>query len=333
MGRWVLRVMSWVVISLAVVAGVGLGAGYLYESAASAREAQIHQPPGRLVRVGGRNVHLLCKGEGDGPVVVIEPGAAEPSMLWWSVQDEITAFARVCTYDRAGYQWSQAVSMPRSIEDRADELRTVLTGGGVPGPYVFVAHSYGGAIVRLFARDYPADTAGLVLVDTPDEVIMFGPAYADVVARGRWVLTVAAFAMRCGIVRAWTALSDDGGREDDAKISPAARAMWPMAFRPEALDAARDDMASIANAPAALRVGAGFGRLGDLPLVVIAHGLPFPEPFDTLEPGFRDSQRRLAALSSKGELVIAARSNHNIHMDQPDLVVAAVRRVSEAARH
>ncbi len=325
MGKFLVGTLR-VVLGIATFIGVGLAGGYVFESYASAREATLHPAPGRLIDVGGRRIHVLCKGEGAGPTVVIEPGAAEPSMLWWAVQDEVAKFARVCTYDRAGYQWSDPASGGRSIEDRARELHSVLTRAKVPGPYVLVGHSYGGAIVRPFARHYRADTAGLVLVDAPDEVMMFGPHYAAVVSRGRWVLAAAAFAMRCGIVRVWTSLSG-AGPDEGAKVSPAARSQWPMAFTPAALDAARDDMLSIERAPAAQRVAGGFGTLDDLPLVVVAHGVPFPEPFAVLEPGFRGSQHRLAALSSRGVLVIAEHSNHNINMDQPEVVIDAVRRI------
>lgn len=327
----VLRVLARIMLTVVATIALGLAVGYAYESYAAAREAEQHPAPGTLVELSGRRVHILCKGEGPGPTVVIEPGSAEPSMLWWGVQDEIAKFARVCTYDRAGYQWSDTATAPRSITDRAHELRAVVQRANIPGPYVFVAHSYGGAIVRTFAREYPADTAGLVLVDTPDEKILFGRVYASIVARGRWVLAVAAFAMRCGVVRAWSAVS--GENDDGMQLSPEARKNWAMAFTPAALDAARDEMASIANATPAERAESAPGSFGALPILVVAHGQPFPPPFDILEPGFRESQQRLAALSSEGELVIADRSNHNINMDQPGVIVAAVRRVVEKVRN
>ena len=321
----VLKIAAFLAAALSTV----LAAGYVYESVAHSREVARHPPPGTLVDVDGRKIHILCKGGGRGPTVVIEPGAAEPSMLWWSIQDAVAGFARVCTYDRAGYQWSDPAPEARSISDRAKELRRVLAMAGVPGPYILVAHSYGGAIVRAWAREDGGDIAGFVFVDAPDELALFGSRYAGVVARGRWVLPLAAFAMRCGVFRALAAFGGEGGEEPP--LSAEARRNWPMAFTPAGLDAARDDLASIAEAPVGERAPLAPGALGDVPLVVIAHGIPFPSMFAELEPGFRESQERLAALSRRGELVIAERSNHNINMDQPEIVVDAIRRVFSAS--
>lgn len=306
-----------------------LSAGYAYESAMRSRERAQHPPPGELVEIDGRKVHLLCKGAGAGPTVVIEPGAAEPAMLWWAVQDAVAAFARVCTYDRAGYQWSDPAGEPRSITVRARELRRVLAEAHVPGPYVLVSHSYGGAVVRAWARESMSDIAGFVFVDTPDEHNLFSAPYGRVVERGRWMLPVVVFAMRCGVFRVASALAGEGG--DEPPLSAEARRHWPMAFTPLGFDAAHDDLTSIANATAAERTPFAPGAFGDVPLVVVAHGVPFPPAFAELEPGFRESQERLAALSRRSELIVAARANHNINLDQPEVVVAAIRRVVDQA--
>ena len=318
-------------LGVVLLAAAALAAGYFYETYALARDAKRFPPPGRLVDMGGRKIHLLCKGDAVGPTVVIVPGAGEPSMLWWFVQDQVAAFARVCTYDRPGYQWSDPIDAPRSIEDRARELNEMLKRGDVPGPYVLVAHSYGGVLVRLFTRDHMDEVAGLVLVDCPDEELLFGTRYAAVIAKSKWVLAFARFAMRVGVMRALSAFGG-GDAEVEAHLAPAAKAMWPMAFRPAALDAAVDELASIERAPAALRQRGALGTLGRLPLAVIAHGQPFPGMFAPLEEGFRASQERQAALSSNSVLIVAERANHNINMDAPEIVVEAIRRVVLAAR-
>jgi pimeloyl-ACP methyl ester carboxylesterase len=316
---------------LAVLLAAGLVVGYFYESAARSRERAAHKPPGKMVEIESRKVHILCKGVGGGPTVVIEPGAAEPAMLWWGVQDAVAAFARVCTYDRPGYQWSDPAIGPRSIADRARELRRVLAAADVPGPYVLVSHSYGGAIVRAWLREGGTDVAGLIFVDTPDEGNLFSAPYRRVIDRGRWILPTMAFAMRCGVFRALSAFAGEG--DSDPPLSPEARRHWTMAFTPQSFDAAADDLASIANATPGERAPIAPGALGDLPIVVVAHGIPFPVAFASLEQGFRESQFRLAALSSRGEFVVADRANHNINVDQPEIVVDAIRRViAEASR-
>ena len=97
--------------------------------------------------MGDHRLHILCKGSA-APAVVIEQGAGELSKFWWPMQDEIARFAQVCTYDRAGYGWSERGRGAMSIEDRTRELHTLLSEAGFQGPLILVAHSYGGFIVR-----------------------------------------------------------------------------------------------------------------------------------------------------------------------------------------
>src|SRR5580692_791159 len=158
--------------------------GFAYERVGARRDLRLHPAPGRLVSVGGHKLHLLCKGSAS-PTVVIEQGAGELSSFWWPVQDRIADFARVCTYDRAGYGWSDPARAPRTVEDRARELHALLSNAGVQAPYIFVAHSYGGLIVRDYLRHYPGEVAGLVLVDTPDESSIFRGDVLDFYAKAR----------------------------------------------------------------------------------------------------------------------------------------------------
>jgi len=102
--------------------------------------------------------------------------------------------------------------------------------------------------------------------------------------------------------------------------------------RPREYEAARDDFASIERVPMAMREPPVPGQLGDLPVLVIAHGQPFPRPFAVLENGWSEGQERLAGLSSNSLLVVAEKSNHMIQHDEPELVVDAIRRVHAAAR-
>jgi len=93
------------------------------------------------------------------------------SLDWLRVQPEIAKFTRVCSYDRAGYGWSDSSPMPRTSLQIAEELKGLLTSAEERGPYLLVGHSFGGYNVRMFAKLYPSDVAGMVLVDAehPDE--------------------------------------------------------------------------------------------------------------------------------------------------------------------
>jgi pimeloyl-ACP methyl ester carboxylesterase len=296
-------------------------AGYVYEKAAEWREKKLQPAFGRMVAVGDHKLHIiyiLCKGSG-APTVVIEQGAGEPSGLWWPVQDKIAEFASVCTYDRAGYGWSEPVAGGRTIAERAEELHTLLTNAGIPGPYVLVAHSYGGFIVRCFARSHPDQTAGLVLVDTPEETAFFRREVLNFYSRLRFMNGTVEVAARFGLLRLL------------GKLFPVDHAGFSF-VRPAEYSAAGDDLASLQLVEAPTANFGGVGSLGDLPLAVITHGQPFPGPFFILEKGWSEGQTRLAALSTNSLLIRANNSNHMIELDEPGLVVDAIRRVHAAAR-
>ena len=81
------------------------------------------------------------------------------------VQPEIAKFARVCSYDRAGYGWSDSGPEPRSSLQIAREPKKLLQAAGEKGPYARVGHSMGGYDIRAYTGEYPYDVAGMVLVD------------------------------------------------------------------------------------------------------------------------------------------------------------------------
>jgi pimeloyl-ACP methyl ester carboxylesterase len=307
-----------------------LVAGYLYQTIASAKEAQRWPPPGKIIDVGGRKLHLVCKGSGDA-TVVIEQGAGAPSMFWWSMQDKIAEFARVCVYDRAGLGWSEPVRGPRSIEDRVADLHSLLVNAQIPGPYIFVAHSYGGWIVRSFALTHRAKVAGLVLVDTGEEGVY---SQSDVVAtysRIALATRVLGYAARFGVLRI---LRPPFLKANVAGLAPVVRqAAAAVCLKPHCFFAAADEVASVLKCARSWRnLPDGSGTLGNLPVTVITHGQPFPRPFSVAEKYWSEGQKRLAALSANGTFIVAEKSNHMIHDDEPELVLDAIRRLVATAR-
>jgi pimeloyl-ACP methyl ester carboxylesterase len=296
-----------------------LTAGYVYEKAAEWKDKKVHPALGRIVAVGSHKIHLLCKGSG-APTVVIEQGAGEPSRLWWPVQDKVTEFASVCTYDRAGYGWSEPAAPGRTIAGRAEELHTLLTNASIPEPYILVAHSYGGFIVRCFARNHPDQTAGLVLVDTPEETAFFRREVLNFYSRLRFMNSAVELVARLGVLRLL------------GHLFPLDHVGFSF-VRPAEYSAAGDDLASLQLVGPPTGNFGGVGSLGDLPLAVVTHGRPFPGPFFILEKGWSEGQTRLAALSTNGLLIPANNSNHLIHMDEPELVLDSIRRVHAAARN
>ena len=97
--------------------------------------------------------------------MVFEAGLAATSVSWVYVQPEVAKFARTCSYDRAGLGWSEAGRSPRTVAVMVEALRALLRGVDSQGPFHLVGHSFGGLVIHAFAAAYPAEVAGLVLVD------------------------------------------------------------------------------------------------------------------------------------------------------------------------
>ena len=299
-------------------------------------------PPGRLVDVGGQMIHLNCTGRGS-PTVVFENGAGDFSIVWSLVQPRVAEMTRACSYDRAGYAWSDPGTRPRTYDQIALELHTALEKSGEHGPYVLVGQSYGGLVVRGVARRYPADVAGMVLVDAVHEdqrVNMGGPAPQRIrdFAKGRvrpephlgGDSALIALRRRGGT----GATIDTGALESPLdRLSHADQNVWraamsdsvyrlswaaEMDWSPEELQRMHDER---------LRDRA---TLGTLPLVVISRS-PGSRP-DSLGVENAALQRDLAALSHRGTLVVATKAGHNVHLEDPALVVAEIRKVVETVR-
>lgn len=314
-------VLLWTATVIVVMLAVAL----ICEWVCEARDRRRYPAPGRIVDIGGRRLHLYCQGDAPGPTVVIEQGMASPSVVWWPVQAAIAKFARVCTYDRAGFLWSDPAPPGRSLDDRVADLHALLKGAEVPTPYVLVGHSLGGLLLRRFARAYPDLVAGLVLVDSPDELVVFRDSLRSSYSQGLGMQQVLGVLARVGLVR-WV------GRHVSMLMLPDDPAGYALCVRAQHSAAAADDLRALLNAPAAIRQAEPPGSLGDRPLIVLTHGIPFPPMAAAMEEGWSDSQQRLAHLSTDSELVVAHKSGHLIHLDEPELVVESVRRVHAAAR-
>jgi pimeloyl-ACP methyl ester carboxylesterase len=165
--RRTLRSRARLLVLYPVFAALALSAvGGLYETYAESRDASSPAMPGRLVDVGDHRLHISCTGAGS-PTVVLEPGLGEIStvMSAWVAPDVATA-TRVCVYDRAGRGWSEPAGGPQDGTEIATSLHRLLDTAGEPGPYVLAGHSAGGIYALSFARLFPEDTAGIVLLDS-----------------------------------------------------------------------------------------------------------------------------------------------------------------------
>ncbi len=157
-------VKNLLIISL-VAAGV---IGMQYQQKMSFADEKKFQPLGRMVDIGGYKLHMIDSKTG--PVsVVMDSAIGGKTLDWCLVQPEIAKFARVITYDRAGYAWSDPSSLARTSGNIVQELHTMLHNAKIQPPYVLVGDGFGGMNMRLFADQYPEEVAGLVLMNVDQD--------------------------------------------------------------------------------------------------------------------------------------------------------------------
>jgi hypothetical protein len=121
-----------------------------------------------MVDLGGRRLHLNCTGSGS-PAVIVENGGGGFSMEWAVAQPEVAKQTRICTYDRAGYAWSDRGPVDDGIEQIVSDLNLLLRTAHVNAPYVLVGRSLGALYARAYQRRFPEQVAGLVFVDGTHE--------------------------------------------------------------------------------------------------------------------------------------------------------------------
>jgi len=298
--------------------------------------------PGRMVELGGFRLHLWCTGEG-GPTVVVVPGAGEFSFDWALVQPDVAKFARICICDRGGEAWSDLGPAPRTKTQEALNLRRVLIAAHEPGPYVLVGHSAGGDVVRLFAADHPSDVAGMVLVDssTPEGLTNLNGKVGTTLSfsRGRVIpapresVNADDRLTELGMSRIREALARQGFQPTiDSPFDklPTEQQRWhlwassqPQHFVSMTADWIGEEAERIQAENMKPR------SLGDVPLVVLCRDTTYEKGHT---PGHAVMQERIAHLSRRGEFRMVAKSGHHIHLDRPDAVIEAIRKVVGEAR-
>jgi pimeloyl-ACP methyl ester carboxylesterase len=323
-------------------------AGLLTVTAVASAGAQI-QPadsaPGRLIDLGGYRLHLFCTGAAlsGGPTIVLSAGGGDYAVDWWRVQTAIADSSRVCSYDRAGSGWSDRGPEPRTLRQEAAELERLLKRAGEAGPFVLVGHSLGAQVVRLYQLEHPGDVVGMVLV---------APTHEDtrLMVRGQLVqlrtlaqnrpIPAARFEAPSKVVTADTSCW--------ARATAAARIVRPydqlpaqaQRYRvwlvghprcgPEGEDYLPDEFEAMAA-----RRARDPQPLGAIPLIVIAQGrLSTPPPnvsLDSAQREYADRMADLSRLSQRGRVVTDTLSGHHVHLDNPRVVVTAIRDVLRAA--
>jgi pimeloyl-ACP methyl ester carboxylesterase len=300
-------------------------------------------PPGRLVDVGGFKLHIHCTGEGS-PSIILDAALGGSSLSWSLVQPELATLSRVCSYDRAGFGWSDAGPMPRTAGRIADELRTLLDRASVSPPFLPVGHSFGGLVALIFAHRFRSETSGLVLVDPAHAEDWVTPAAKEQVQidRGVRLCRYGAMTARLGLARFVAALVGLGqlslarglvkvasrgtlSRQDEAilapvwKLPPAVRPVLSQFWtKPQFFEALGSQIEAICESAAQVLEATANG-FDDLPLITIS----------STNPGdYRLRQQdRMAALSTRGRHIVASNSGHWVPLDEPQAVIDAVKEI------
>jgi pimeloyl-ACP methyl ester carboxylesterase len=299
--------------AIAVVACTSGGGGGT-AAASAAPTVEVSAGPGasaatddflKNVDIGGRTLSMACVGPTDTgrPTVIFEAGLGTDKGVWSGVLTELQTTARGCSYDRAGLGMSKPGPTPQTTDGQVDDLHKLLAAAGIKPPYVFVGHSSGGWNVMVYADRYPAEVAGVVMVDVRP------PLASDMFRKA---------------LPPKSASEPEAVRQTRADLTD-----WESdpAQNPEGLDL----IASASQAAAS----AGFG---DDPLVVlvagdrsaVTEGLPasLATSFDGI---WMDLQSRLAKLSSNGREQIVDGVTHDLPDEQPSVVVGAIHDVLAVA--
>jgi len=338
--RFVKRVLIGAVLLL-VCAAV---AGAAYQAIANWRDARRFPQEGRSIALGadfpGVSLNLNCLGQGS-PPVILDSGLGVPAAGWDLVMPDIAKFARVCSYDRAGYGWSSPGPTPRTSEEIVTELHALLGASGEKGPFVLVGHSFGGYNVRVFADKHPADVAGLVLVDTSheDQEKLMPPSLKKLTEDQVRQLDSQKHLMPILIFFGIARLT--AGDDDDGRLSKEFRdKMKYLQLQTKFIDAAFSEIKNFTESAKEVR---RTGNLGDRPLVVLTAGkdldtkdLPKGVSVEEMrtfrKTWINDLQVRQARLSTRGKQIVVPDSTHMIPIERPDAVVNAIREVCDSVK-
>jgi len=330
-----LKVVKWAAMGVGVLVVAALAGGAIYEQFAKREAFERFPPRGQMVDIGGRRIHLDCRGAGT-PTVILESGLdINGSLSWYKIQDEIAKITRTCSYDRAGIMWSDAPPHKQDGDHVAQDLHATLAAAGIDGPLVLIGHSLGGPYMMNYTRQFGSDVKGLVFVDAshPDQIRRLAapgtkpkppelPAFMYVLAKLSWT----------GAAR----LIDLPGDPDEPKAVTAAR----NAYLGHSIKGA---VAEISALETILNQGGRLRDLGNRPIVVLTAMKPYSlaalaEERLTPKQGAAQQKRWLelhdeeAGWSRRSRHESLSDSGHYVQNDRPDAVIRAADEIVAAVR-
>lgn len=328
------RLLQWTLVGVGGLLLLAVLGGVIYQRASEARDLARYPAPGRMVEVDGHRMHLDCRGEGS-PTVVVELGVGAIASSWDEMHRRMARETRVCFYDRPGLGYSEPADYSARAPEIAALLGKLLRSAGIEDDLLLVGWSAGGVYVRELYRQQPARIQAMLLLDSSHEqqAIRYPPPLEP---GGDSALAMAKKLAPFGLVRLSGAVrhrfesfrGPDELRQRLVALYEQSHVFGAMLRESEAFE-----LDIHGNPPEAL---------GDLPLIVISAGRPDEESggdsiaereYEQRRREVKEElQRELAALSTRGKLVIATDSGHGIHTDQPELVIESLRELLQIAR-
>jgi pimeloyl-ACP methyl ester carboxylesterase len=299
--------------------------GFVYQRVGEANDKQTYPPPGQRVDVGGYSLHIHCMGEGS-PTVILEAGTGGSSLDWSLVHPSIAETIRVCAYDRQGYGWSDDSAHPRTSQEVATDLHTLLTNAQIDAPFVMVGHSIGAIHVQAYVDQYPDEVAGVVMVDraTAEYFVSLGQSDEEIAAvEGN--TDIAYLVTMIGIPRLLNFIPSPVSNDLPPDIRPTYDAT---VFQTRYYASLGEELRNLGSN---YRFAASLPPFsGDLPMVVLVHDPAVGG--NPTEPLHYESRLAYAARYPNARVVTAEGSNHFIHVQRPDLVIESIQDVVEAVR-
>ena len=294
--------------------------------------------PGTLVKLQDRTVHVHQLGAG-APPIILEAGIAASSLSWSVVQPQLAGLSATYSYDRAGLGWSGSTGRGCNVTQLVDELHQWLRTLNVPRPYLLAGHSYAAYILRLFARRFPDEVAGIILLDplTPEEWIKPSRFQRWQIRRAVFFCRAGAVVSALGVLRFCLWLLQRGSNTVPRGVLSS--------FGSAASDTVKRILGELAKLPPQtvrlIRERWGHPRfffvmaryIQTLPACaaeVLGRDIPKHIPVTVIsgahQPEIRMAEHRaIAAHSQHGRHIVAGKSAHWVHLDQPELIVEAAR--------
>jgi pimeloyl-ACP methyl ester carboxylesterase len=304
-----------------------------------------------LLDVGGRRkMNLYCRGEGS-VTVIFDSGLSDWSSIWALVQPQVATRTRACSYDRAGMGYSDPSNRPSTPFNIVDDLHHLLSAAGIHAPVILVGHSLGGFNMKLFAASHPSEVAGLVLVDPSEErteermraqtIAKFGEETSkkmfleDDAGSSAWLAQMRGCAEASGkhdldpLSELYKKCTDPvrlplGSLIAEARQVIQVRSVYQTAQASEALNSIYAPNPALDEQYA--RIFGVKNVFGNLPLIVLSHSIVnTEEPFSEQEQYvWLALHEQTTASSTRGIHRIVPNTHHNIEVDQPQAIVAAI---------